>query len=86
MAFMLQKKKSVNLINLISGFCVYIHFSEKGSGGFTRLPDRSVAQKMFLLVGAKISAPVQAGPGNHPASFTMGTDRFRGGEVAGTWR
>jgi hypothetical protein len=40
----------------------------------------------YVLVGAKFSAPVQAGPGNHPASFTMGTDRFPGGEVAGTWR
>jgi hypothetical protein len=32
----------------------------------------------FMLVGAKFSAPVQAGPGNHPASCTMGTITFPG--------
>jgi hypothetical protein len=36
--------------------------------------------------GAKFSAPVQTGPGTHPASCTMGTDSFPGGMVAGAWR
>jgi hypothetical protein len=31
-------------------------------------------------VGARFSAPVQTGPGGHPASCTMGTGSFRGVE------
>jgi hypothetical protein len=31
-------------------------------------------------VGAKFSAPVQTGPGAHPASYTMGTGSFPGVE------
>ena len=31
-----------------------------------------------MPVGAKFSAPVQTGPGDHPASCTMGTGSFRG--------
>jgi len=27
-------------------------------------------------VGARFSAPVQTGPGNHPASYTVGTGSF----------
>ena len=30
--------------------------------------------------GARFSAPVQAGPGAHPASRTMGTGSFPGGK------
>jgi hypothetical protein len=29
-------------------------------------------------VGARFSAPVQSGPGDHPASYTMGTGSFLG--------
>jgi hypothetical protein len=29
-----------------------------------------------ILVGARFSAPVQTGPGAHPASCTMGTESF----------
>jgi len=29
-------------------------------------------------VGARFSAPVQTGPGAHPASYTMGTRSFLG--------
>jgi hypothetical protein len=29
-------------------------------------------------VGARFSAPVQTGPGAHPASYTMGTGSFPG--------
>ena len=29
--------------------------------------------------GARFSAPVQTGPGAHPASYTMGTGSFQGG-------
>jgi len=29
-------------------------------------------------VGARFSAPVQTGPGTHPASYTMGTGSFPG--------
>jgi len=31
-----------------------------------------------LPVGARFSAPVQTGPGAHPASYTMGTGSFPG--------
>jgi len=31
-----------------------------------------------ILVGARFSAPVQTGPGTHPASYTMGTGSFPG--------
>ena len=33
----------------------------------------------------KFSAPVQTGPGAHPASYTMGTGSFTGGKAAGAW-
>jgi len=29
-----------------------------------------------ILVGAKFYAPIQTGPGAHPASYTMGTGSF----------
>jgi hypothetical protein len=32
-------------------------------------------------VAARLSAPVQTGPGDHPASCTMGTRCFPGGKV-----
>ena len=38
-----------------------------------------------IPVGARFSAPVQTGPGPHPASYTMGTGSFRG-KTAGAWR
>ena len=31
-----------------------------------------------IAVGARFPAPVQTGPGTHPASFTMGTGSFPG--------
>jgi len=36
-------------------------------------------------VGARFSAPVQTGPGAHPASCTMGIGSFPGVETAGAW-
>ena len=35
--------------------------------------------------GTRISAPVQTGPGAHPASCTVGTGSFPGVEAAGAW-
>jgi hypothetical protein len=35
-----------------------------------------------ILVGAKISPPVQTGPGAHPASYTMSTGSFSRGKAA----
>ena len=32
-------------------------------------------------VGARFSAPVQTGPGAHPASYTMGTGSFPGAKI-----
>jgi len=39
-----------------------------------------------IPVGARFSAPVQTGPGTHPASYTMGTGSLSGGKAAGAWR
>ena len=36
--------------------------------------------------GARFSAPVQNGRGSHPASCTIGTGSFSGGEAAEAWR
>ena len=35
--------------------------------------------------GARFSAPVQTGPGAHPASCTVGTGSFPGGKAARAW-
>jgi hypothetical protein len=37
-------------------------------------------------VGARFSAPVQTGPGAHPASYTMVPGLFPEGKAAGAWR
>jgi len=34
-------------------------------------------------VGARFSAPVQSGPRDHPASYTMGTRSFQGVKRSG---
>jgi hypothetical protein len=34
---------------------------------------------------ATFSAPVQTGPGTHPASYSMGTGSFLAGKAAGEW-
>jgi len=41
---------------------------------------RALEYHMFteILVGVRCSAPVQTGPGAHPASYTMGTGSFPG--------
>jgi hypothetical protein len=39
-----------------------------------------------ITVKAKFSAPVQTGPGAHPASCTMGTGFLSGGKAAGARR
>jgi hypothetical protein len=36
--------------------------------------------------GVRFSAPIQTGPGAHPASYTMGTGSFQGVKQAGAWR
>jgi len=35
--------------------------------------------------GARFSAPVQTGPGTHPASYTVVTRSFPGYKVTGAW-
>ena len=39
-----------------------------------------------IPVGVRFTAPVQTGPGAHPASYTMGAGSFPGGKTAGAWR
>ena len=46
------------------------------------LDDRGIES----LLGARLSALVQTGPGAHPASYTMGTGSLPGGKAAGPWR
>jgi hypothetical protein len=38
-----------------------------------------------IPVEARFSAPVQTGPGAHPASYTMDTGSLPGGKAAGAW-
>jgi hypothetical protein len=38
-----------------------------------------------IQVGARFSAPVQTGPGVHPASYTRGTGAVYGGKAAEAW-
>ena len=37
-------------------------------------------------VAVRFSAPVQTGPGAHPASYTMGTGSFPVSKAAGAWQ
>jgi hypothetical protein len=39
-----------------------------------------------IPVEARFSAPVQTGPGAHPASCTTDTESVSGGIAAGAWR
>ena len=39
----------------------------------------------FKCRGEIFAAPVQTGPGAHPASYTLGTASFPGGKAAGAW-
>ena len=39
-----------------------------------------------IPVGVRFSAPVQTGPADHPASYSMGTESFLGVNAAGAWR
>jgi len=55
----------------------YIRYSDSLRAG--RFGDR-------IPVGARFSAPDQAGPGTHPASYTTGYRVFPGGKAAEAWR
>ena len=41
--------------------------------------------KKKFLMEARFSAPVQTGPGAHPASYTVGTGLLPRGKAAGAW-
>jgi len=62
-------------------------FHTSGQGWRSRYSDslRAGRSGYRFPVGA-FSAPVQSGPGAHPASYTMGTGSFQGGKAAGAWR
>ena len=49
-----------------------------GAGYLSRYSDSLLAERSgdLILVGAKFSAPVQTGPGAHPAFYVMGTVSF----------
>jgi hypothetical protein len=65
------------------GSCIVIHmFIEIGDrvgGVVTRYGLEGLG---IILVGVRFSAPIQTGPGAHPASCTMGTGSFPGVKVA----
>ena len=52
----------------------------KGPGYLSRYSDLLWSGRSGgrILVGARFSAPLQTGPGAHPASYTMGTGSFPG--------
>ena len=39
-----------------------------------------------IPMGTRFSAPIQTGPGTHPASCVMGTGSLPGDKAAGAWR
>ena len=59
----------------------FIAFS--GPGGIVGIAGQSGDR---ILVGARFPAPVQTGPGTHPASCTMSTGSFPGVKSGGAGR
>jgi len=69
------------------GVLHYLSFSVSGRGrdsvvGVASDSLRAARSGDRIPVVARFFAPVQTGPGAHPASYTMGT----GGKAAGAWR
>jgi hypothetical protein len=65
---------------------IYIQgYKKRGPGKRSRYNDSLRAGRTGdrILVGARFSAPIQTGPGAHPASRTMGTGSFPGLKAAG---
>jgi hypothetical protein len=82
------------LIQIMYRFCLQTSRSERdGSCTYKREGRKSsvgIATRYGLKGpgiespwGARFSAPVQTGPGTHPASYTMGTGFFLGGKRPG---
>jgi hypothetical protein len=61
---------------------IYVYYIQVIFGQLSRYSDwlRAGRSGDRMLVGARFSAPVQTGPGAHPASWIMGTRSFPGVE------
>jgi len=81
----------MNPIHTLSRYFVKIHFKINPFKvqWFHYVPPALTLKKFYILPtqcvrgsnprgGARFSAPVQTGPGAHPASYTMGTGSFPG--------
>jgi hypothetical protein len=78
--------KALSIILCYENYSVIIVLREPGS--LSRYSNSLRAGRCGdrIPVGAWFSAPVQTGPGAHPASYKMGTGSFPGGKAAGAWR
>jgi len=76
-----QVKIHLNLLGLaaMSGCFNRLTF-HRSAGTASRCSDSlcAVQSGNQILVETRLSAPIQTGPGAHPASYTMGTGSFRG--------
>ena len=61
---------------IYQGYCVSSVGRDSSVGIVTELRAGRSGDRM--PVGARFSAPVQTGPGAHPASYTIGTGSFPG--------
>ena len=69
------------LFILLAPYLLCTHFMYDGPAYLSRYSDSLRAGRFEdrIPVGTRFSAPVQSGPGAHPASYTMGTGSFPGG-------
>jgi hypothetical protein len=64
----------------------YSTYSRCGPGSSVSIVTRYGLGGTGIESGWGVSATFQTEPGDHPASYTMGTGSFPGGKAAGAWR
>jgi hypothetical protein len=68
--------------------CKDSSMKEKKDYTVQKMDQRGKPQELIkkkIPVGARFSAPVQTGPGAHPASYPTGPGSLPGGKAAGAW-